>query len=92
MNLTDPNVRELRRLLFSNAQKFTPDASGRILIPPFLREYMGLNGEIVLIGGGSYFELWSQNSWKEQSEQLKNAQKDGRYFSDLELFAEEDLD
>ena len=90
MNLTDPSVRELRRLLFSRAQKITPDASGRILIPHFLRENVGLNGEIVLIGGGSYFELWSQSNWKLQSEQLKDAQKNSRYFMDLELFTEDD--
>ena len=92
MNLTDPSVRELRRLLFSRAQKITPDANGRILIPPFLRENVGLNGEIVLIGGGSYFELWSQNHWKLQSDQSNEAQKNASYFMDLELFTEEGLD
>ncbi len=92
MNITDPSVRELRRLLFSKAQKIEPDSSGRILIPAFLREKLGETNEVVLIGGGSYFELWSLEKWKTQIGHLDDVQNNARYFADLELFAEEGPD
>lgn len=92
MNITDPSVRELRRLLFSKAQKIQLDGSGRILIPPFLREKLDDTNEIVLIGGGSYFELWSGAKWKAQIGHMDEVQNNARYFADLELFAEESSD
>jgi MraZ protein len=92
MNITDPSVRELRRLLFSNAQNIQLDGSGRMLIPPFLRDKLGQTNEIVMIGGGSYFELWSGEKWKAQMGHMDEVQNNARYFADLELFAEEIAD
>ena len=33
MSITDPTARELKRLLFSTADRVEPDSNGRILIP-----------------------------------------------------------
>jgi len=47
-----------RRTLIGNAQAVEADKSGRILVPPELREMALLTREVVLIGMGPYFELW----------------------------------
>jgi MraZ protein len=91
MSLTNPHVRELRRVLFSKAQKIEPDKSGRILIPPFLREEFALNGEVMVIGGGAYFELWSLANWDQQMGHLRDVQGNAQYFSELDLFAQDEI-
>ncbi|MDA1329973.1 MAG: division/cell wall cluster transcriptional repressor MraZ [Chloroflexi bacterium] len=90
MSLTKQSARELRRLLFSQAQFIEPDKSGRILIPQFLRDEMGLNGEAQVVGVGAYFEIWTQPVWKKQMAAMRDAQANAQYFEDLDLFADED--
>ncbi len=91
MNITDARGRQLRRLLLSRAEKVDLDSSGRILIPAFLRETVGINAEVVLIGSGYYFEMWSADSWQKQLIELDEAQIDADHFSALELFPDEEV-
>jgi MraZ protein len=89
MSLTNPNTRELRRVLFAQAQFVQPDKSGRILIPQFLREQMGLDGDVQVVGMGAYFEIWTQDAWQKQIAKLREAQDNASYFAELDLFADE---
>lgn len=89
MSFTNPHVRELNRFLFSNAELVEPDGSGRILVPQFLRDEIQLNGEVRVVGAGSYFEIWSLERWKTQLEQAHKTQDNAQYFADLDLFANE---
>jgi MraZ protein len=73
MSMTDPAARSLRRLIYSSGERLEVDRVGRILIPQFLREAAGLDGEAVLVGAGDYFEIWSPGGWQEQSTQLRDA-------------------
>ncbi len=54
---------ELRRFLLGNAHDCLCDKQERVLIPPNLREYAGLEKEIVLVGLLDRFEIWSRNRW-----------------------------
>ena len=45
--MTDRRARAFRRLVFANAADAVPDGQGRILIPPRLREYANLEGEVI---------------------------------------------
>lgn len=65
----DPVASSWKRLLLGHAEEFELDASGRMLVPPVLRELAGLEKEAMLVGQGSYFELWSMDGWKKQMEQ-----------------------
>ncbi len=56
-------ARRVQRLLVGHATDVDMDAQGRILLPPPLREFAGLNKQSVLIGQGNKFELWSEDSW-----------------------------
>jgi MraZ protein len=66
---TDPLARQLKRFIFSTAERCEIDRAGRILLPQFLRDVADLQGPILLIGAGSYFEIWSPSNWAAQNEQ-----------------------
>ena len=84
-SLTDPTARDLKRLLFSTADRVSPDNNGRILIPQFLREIAGLDSEAVLVGVGDYFEIGSPEQWDEKMALLKDTDANARRFVGLDL-------
>lgn len=86
LSFTDSGVREFGRLFFSRAERIEPDGSGRILVPQFLRDKHSLNGEVVVVGAGTYFEIWSPADWSQQAEHLDKAQENADYFAKLNLF------
>jgi MraZ protein len=59
-------TRDLQRLLVGNASDVELDASGRILIPPPLRKFAGLDKDVALVGQGTRFELWDEVKWDAQ--------------------------
>ena len=59
----DPQIRRLKRLYMGNAAECELDSTGRILIPPPLRQRAGLDKKVVMSGMGNKFELWSQEAW-----------------------------
>ncbi|MEX1071232.1 MAG: division/cell wall cluster transcriptional repressor MraZ [Anaerolineales bacterium] len=89
MSFTQPNVRELSRVLFSRAERIEPDGSGRILIPQFLRERVNLDGDALVVGAGNYFEIWAPEHWNAQVDYLQKSQDNAQYFAGLDLFAAE---
>ncbi|MFT5083019.1 MAG: MraZ protein, partial [Lentisphaeria bacterium] len=52
-----------QRLLIGYACPLELDGSGRVLVPPTLRDYAGLDKKLMLVGLGKKFELWSEESW-----------------------------
>jgi MraZ protein len=56
---------EMKRHLFAGAITLDIDDQGRIIIPKHLIEYADLTGnEAILIGVGTYFEIWNPERWK----------------------------
>jgi len=49
-----------RRFFLGNATDLELDTTGRILVPPELRQVAGLDRSVVLMGVGAHFELWDQ--------------------------------
>ncbi|AHK16542.1 MAG: division/cell wall cluster transcriptional repressor MraZ [Thalassolituus sp.] len=60
----NPAARRIQRLLIGHATDLELDGSGRVLLPPSLREYAELDKEIVLVGQGKKLELWSKSMWE----------------------------
>ncbi|MCC6535119.1 MAG: division/cell wall cluster transcriptional repressor MraZ [Burkholderiales bacterium] len=60
----------VQRLLVGFAKDVDMDAAGRLLIAPELRRYASLEKQVMLVGQGSHFELWSLESWEKQIEQI----------------------
>lgn len=65
----NPQTRSLQRLLVGNAADLELDATGRILLPPMLREFAVLDKSVVLVGQGTKFEIWNELRWQEQMDQ-----------------------
>jgi MraZ protein len=51
---------DVRRLFVGSASHVEIDAASRVLIAPELREWAGLERDVVLAGMGSRFELWDK--------------------------------
>jgi len=62
----NPQNRKLQRLLIGHASECEFDNSGRILLPPLLRERVNLEKKVTLIGQGKKFEIWDEQTWSEQ--------------------------
>jgi len=57
-------ARRVQRLLIGYASPVEMDPkNGRITVPPTLRSYAGLEKELMLVGQGKKFELWSTERW-----------------------------
>jgi MraZ protein len=60
------STRILQRLLVGHATEVEMDAQGRVLLPPPLREFAGMEKQTVMIGQGERFELWDEQRWSEK--------------------------
>ncbi len=87
MSMTDPLARALRRLIFGSASRLEVDKAGRILIPEFLIKVVGLSSdkEAVLVGQGTYFEIWSTDEWSLQQQALDQPEANTERFKVLDL-------
>ena len=65
-------ARRVQRLLIGHATDVEVDGSGRILLPPPLRQYADLGKKLVLIGQGKKLEIWSEALWEARREQWMN--------------------
>ncbi len=54
--------RSLQRRLVGSATALEPDGSGRILLPPSLRDVTGLEKRVVMLGMGKRFEIWNEST------------------------------
>lgn len=75
------DVRSFRRRVFSGAVDLVPDRQGRILLPTYLREFAGLNGEVVIAGMYDYLEIWSAEAWQAVREAAENSSDAARWES-----------
>lgn len=65
-------ARNLQRFLFAGAVEVETDKQGRVLLPANLRDYAGLEKEIVVIGASTRAEIWSRERWSQNSEELSS--------------------
>ena len=86
-SITDPISRQLRRHIFSSGESLEVDRVGRILIPEFLRQAAQLDNEVVIVGVGDYFEIWSPSLWGEQLANLQDAEANQQRFTAFDLSA-----
>ena len=84
-SITEGDLRRLKRIFFSTAEKVELDKSGRILIPEFLRNHARLQDEVMVVGSGNYFEIWSPAEWAQQDMTLQDASANSQRFSGFGL-------
>ena len=57
------------RALHRNASQVTPDAQGRIILPPALIQYAGIEKGAVVVGCGKYSEIWAEETYASMVEE-----------------------
>lgn len=87
LTATDPQARAIRRVIFGGATEVALDNVGRILIPPFLREYAGLKSDTTIVGAGEYFEIWNSEAWSKELASVTDPEANARRFADFDLSA-----
>lgn len=84
------SARQLQRLLIGHATDVELDTSGRVLLPPMLREFAGLSKRLVLLGQGNKIEIWSEEVWQQRldewlAERSGDVVDDGDEFTGLSV-------
>ncbi len=64
--------KDIVRYMFSNACSVEPDKQGRILIPQNLREAVGLEKDVTVIGAMDRAEIWNTAKWQERKRSMSN--------------------
>lgn len=80
----NPASRRVQRLLIGHATEVELDASGRILIPPPLRQHAQLEKKTVMMGQVHKLELWSEDNWITRRSELLGSQPDAALPPELE--------
>jgi MraZ protein len=73
---TKAEARKFNRLYFSGACEIILDKQGRVLIPKYLKEYAGIERQVVIVGVANRIEIWSQKYWKEFYEKTQGDYED----------------
>lgn len=70
---TRADVRSFVRFFFSGASELEMDKQGRIVLPPNLRDYAGINRDLMVIGVGARVEIWSNQSWEQYNQSAESS-------------------
>ncbi len=63
-SVTRSKLRKLNRAIFATAFSLNIDGQGRIALPIPLRQYAGIEEEVVIAGANTYLELWNKEQWE----------------------------
>jgi len=74
--ITARDARAFTRHLFSGASLCVADAQGRIPFPPSLKEYAGIDKEVVIIGVSNRIEIWAKQRWKDYCKDTQDRVED----------------
>jgi MraZ protein len=85
LNIADPLARGLMRMLLGNASYSKIDQAGTISLQGSLKDFAGLQTDVVLVGQGKYFEVWSQALWHQQELFLQDAEANSQRFTSMNL-------
>jgi len=66
----DEEARQFRRIFLNGATYVEPDSAGRLLIPSNLKEYAGLDKNIVLVSAVKKLEIWDSKKYHELFDSL----------------------
>ncbi len=63
--------RSFNRYMFGRAAEVEVDSIGRILLPEFLKEKIGLKNTAVIVGVEDRVEVWEEKTWNEQKDAME---------------------
>jgi MraZ protein len=59
----ESETRETQRFLLGGASNIELDGKGRFVLPAYLREFAGVEDDVVFIGLSRYVEIWDKGRW-----------------------------
>ena len=65
-----PEARDLRRFFFNYSHDTELDSAHRVMIPPPLMEYAGLDREVVVVGSGECLEVFDRHKYAGYSDDV----------------------
>lgn len=65
--VANKDARKFARFFLAGAANMEIDKQGRILLPSVLREFAGLEKDVVLVGVSSRVEIWNKEKWAEST-------------------------
>jgi MraZ protein len=72
---TSEEQRAAKRMFFANSQRVDLDSSGRILIPEKLRQKVGIEKDVVMVGNDDRAEIWPLGGWEDYQERNEGVLK-----------------
>ncbi len=75
--MLDPEVEAFERIFAAHACELSVDRQGRILVPPYLRAYAGLEKDVLFAGRIRKFEVWQPARWEEAVQKSAGLLSDG---------------
>jgi len=76
MSTVDATVRNARRFFLATASEEKPDGSHRIRIPQALRDFAGIDKDVVFSGDVDRAEIWSAEAWERAQPAFQDALAD----------------
>ena len=78
LSMGNPDSRAFNRIMLAGAVEVEVDTAGRILMPDFLKDYMGLpaagdkkaSQKVVFTGVHTRVEIWEETKWKAYKERI----------------------
>ena len=71
MSQLKPAVQKVRRMVVAGAKEAPIDAQGRILIPPHLRQYAGLERDVSILDTGARLEIWDRSRYEHELQTIQ---------------------
>ncbi|HEB30841.1 hypothetical protein LCGC14_1997850 [marine sediment metagenome] len=69
LTFTKKDDRSFLRMFVSPANEQAVDKQGRIALPLSLREYAGVQRDVVILGAINRIEIWSEENWNKYREE-----------------------
>lgn len=61
----------IQRYIFHYTEQVTMDKQGRFVVPPKLREFAGLDKDIIIAGASSRIEIWDEKEYENYEQKIE---------------------
>ena len=70
--ISSASARSFSRMMLSGAMEVEIDKLGRALLPGYLREYAGIDGETIIAGLYNRVEIWDKKTWEQTTKDTES--------------------
>jgi MraZ protein len=70
LNPLSPKARDLKRFFFNYSHDTELDSAHRVMVPPMLMDYAGLDREVVVTGSGECLEVFDRTAYASYSDDV----------------------